>query len=56
MKRPLYNTIGRRSDYTPPVLDYFTSPVEEGFSLSDITGEPGEFPSIGEGEDFGEFE
>lgn len=55
MKRPLYNTIGRRSDYTSPTLDYFATPVEQGFLMSNF-GEPGEFPSIGEGEDFGEFE
>ena len=35
MKRPLYNTIGRRSDYTSPTLDYFTTPVEQGFYLTD---------------------
>ena len=35
MKRPLYNTIGRRSDYTSPTLDYFATPVEQGFVLTD---------------------
>lgn len=37
-----------------PRLEIYAHLVEEGFFLS-REGEEGEFPSLGEGEDFGEF-